>query len=451
MILFCLFIIVISFTILRHVKKISKDGFLNLFYVAFYLFEFLAAVILILYNSDARLYNGLPIADCLWEFGIGILVADIGIWFGQSLSNKLFGFPRMVSMQDRIRSLSSTYNIDKVSFVFLIGFLFTILTSLDISYYIAAFALSFSFSPILVGLLWAEQSKFMKISWGLALCVNALFHFVQGSRGTGLFPVIFFILGYLISIYQQKRLFKKRVLAFGIIGICFMPVLSFVQTFRDMSGRGLEVNAKNIALMFDAAREMADSKQDDDSGIDQSLGRMLIATNVAVPKMTPGEVPYRGFDYINEEFGVMFSLAGSEGAEAQREVRANSHIGTAPAIKYGFSVNKFTSVEWPLFADGFSRFGYLGILGYSLIFALFLSFLEKECSKLWRRNKLLSTVLILFILYNGVLSYMYSYYSFCKLLIFRTPIVIIVTYSLSIFASKSINRTIYENSNNRCG
>ena len=428
--LFCLLL-------LKKIRQFSEGGFLNQFYIFFYSFELLISILLVFYDNNYRLYNGLIVREIVASFGIACVVACVAIFGGQLLANSLMGNYKPISLTRKIEYLKNRYRINEVSFFFLLFFCFTIISSLDIAYYIAVLALSFSFSTAFIGLIWTKLSRSNKLLWICALSINFIFHAVQGSRGTAIFPVIFLIMGYLISIKTNKKIFRKWVFIYSVTAVMSLPVLSFIANFREVQGRGLEVNMDNLELLWEVSQKYESSNNND--GIKSSLGRMLISANPAAVYMTPDQVPYRYIEYIPEEIASIFSLAGDEGRESSRTNRGNSGFGTGVATRYGFSVNANTSVEWPVFADGFSRFGYVGLFLYSFIFALNLALLEKFVAKLWDKNALVSMTLTLFILYNGVLSYMYSYYSFLKIIVFRMTLVWIVTYLISIMSKRSLS------------
>lgn len=424
--------------IAKQIIRISDNNFLNQFYSFFYSLELLISIILVISDKDYRLSNGLNLSNIIESFAIACVIACVAIYCGQKFANKVFGNYRQLNIVDKINFLSKRYRINSVSTFFLVCFCFTIVSSLDVAYYIAVFALSFSFSTAFIGLTWTKLSKINKLLWIIALSVNFVFHAVQGSRGTAFFPIIFIIIGYLISIRFNKKLLKRQTIIYLAIAIFSMPLLSFIASFRETQGRGLEVNMENLELLWKVG-QMYETKESDDN-IQTSLGRMLIEANPAVIYMTPDEVGYRYDDYIFDEIISIFSLAGDEGREIDRETRGSVGFGTGVATRYGFSVNATTSVEWPVFADGFSRFGYIGLFFYSFMFAVLLAGFEKAVSRLWNKNALVSMTLMLFILYNGALSYMYSYYAFLKLIVFRMTLVWIVTYYVS-FVTKRSNST----------
>ncbi len=435
-IILCLFLI-------KQIKRISSGGFLNLFYSFFYTLELSIALILVAFDDGYKLYNGIFLSETLPSFGLACVLANLGIYFGQRLSNYFFKRGINLSLNERINKLSEFYNLNIVSLYFLVLFSFTIISSLDIAYYIAVLALSFSFSTALIGLIWAKLNRFNKFLWIFALGVNFIFHAVQGSRGTALFPIIFLVIGYMISIKENKRLFKRQLITYSFIAFISFPILSLISDFRTIQGRGLEVNMDNIEMLWNIGLNYKSNEKDDGEELRSSLGRMLIEANPAAVFMTPDRVDYRYDDSMMDEVISIVSLAGDSGREINREERGNAGYGTGVATRYGFAVNATTSVEWPVFADSYSRFGYIGLFVYSFAFAMFFSYLEKFTTRLWKRNQLLSMILMLFILYNGVLSYMYSYYALMKVLVFRMTLVWIVTQFISLFTKRhTINKLV---------
>lgn len=247
----------------------------------------------------------------------------------------------------------------------------------------------------------------------------------------------------MISIKENKRLFKRQLITYSFIAFISFPILSLISDFRTIQGRGLEVNMDNIEMLWNIGLNYKSNEKDDGEELRSSLGRMLIEANPAAVFMTPDRVDYRYDDSMMDEVISIVSLAGDSGREINREERGNAGYGTSVATRYGFAVNATTSVEWPVFADSYSRFGYIGLFVYSFAFAMFLSYLEKFSTRLWKRNQLLSMILMLFILYNGVLSYMYSYYALMKVLVFRMTLVWIVTQFISLFTKRhTINKLV---------
>lgn len=432
-VLITIFFLFVGIVALKQTIKHSTGEYLNIIYSVYYIFELLVACVLVVLDPQYMKID-VPIIDCLHVFSFGIAIANIGILLGVIMSNMLISSNNNITASNQLHILASNYNINKLSLFLLIGFIFTLASSLNTGYFVAAIALSFSFSPSVIGFLWNRLRFFDKSLWCLILFVNFLFHSMQGSRGTGLFPIVFLLIGYLISIVEFKSIFKKKLLIFTLVAAVSMPIMSFVASFRKDNGRGLDVNMQTFDMMLDYYENYNNNViiEDDRNDLYSSVGRLLVGANPVVLYKTPDLLPYRGADYIWEEFVSIFSYKGEEGRDETRESRVNMKYGLGVTAMYGFMLTEETSVEWPIFADSYSRFGYFGIFLYSLLFALFLSFIEKKAKLLFSTNPLLSIVITFFLLYNGTLSYMSSYYSFIKIIVFRMTMVVIVAYFISV-------------------
>lgn len=423
--------IILSCILLKWSISKANGTILNVFYISFYTFQLFISFILLIKEPDFELWNdfGTELTSCIPSFCLAVLIANFAI----SIANYLYnGINKQEGnrVQYITECVVNNYSLSRISICFLIGFLFTIISSLNISYIVAVFALSFSFSPLLIGLLWRKLSQSHKLLWTAALLLNLVFHSIQGSRGTAIFPIVFIIIGYLISIYDDKRLFIKRLIATGMISLLSIPFLSFIADYRNYYGRNSEVSFATFEAMIDYANDPTKLGEEKKN----SISRLLIHPNLAAVYYTPEMVPYREFEYLSEELLSIINLSGEEGRDNYNESRSNLGYGLGVPTRYGFTVTDETSVEWSVFADGYSRFGYLGLFLYSFLFALLLLWIEKKCLHLAGYDPLIALVLFLFILYNGVLSYMYSYYAFLKLLIFRLSLVSVVTYILCKFS-----------------
>lgn len=414
-----------TFMMIKSFKKISVT-FLNVFYIGFYSIQLLVAIILIALYPDYTLGNGVLLKDAIPYFSISLFVASLGIFIVINNTKFLYHVP----LRHKLQVLYRCFSLNRLSFLFAVLFSFSLISSLYTSYVIAVFSLTFSFVTILIGFIYNRLTFFNRALWILILGINLLFHSMQGSRGSAVFPILFMIAGYLMSISHKKNIFKKKIIVFSFILLIFFPFFSFVADFRTNVGRGLDVSIETFQTMLDFAKN--GQSVDEESSVRNSLGRTLIAANVVTPYMTPSKVPYRGFYGMKNEVMSVISLAGDEG----NSMRADIGYGTGIAINYGFVVNDATSVEWPILADAFSRFGYLGVLFYSLLFALLCRYLERLCNKSYNKYPLLVSCSYFFLIYNGVLSYMYPYYYFLKLFIFRFPLMLILILFFNNFLKK---------------
>jgi len=125
----------------------------------------------------------------------------------------------------------------------------------------------------------------------------------------------------------------------------------------------------------------------------QGVGRLLAWSNVVVPLMTPEAIPYRGFDGFLDEAAQSFQIANVSGLTTDDLLDAG--LTTAPAKLYGFTVNSYTSVEFTLAADGWSRGGGPVALLFSGIAALAMTIGELCAYRLHRYGTGVATILAL--------------------------------------------------------
>src|SRR5262249_25653020 len=126
---------------------------------------------------------------------------------------------------------------------------------------------------------------------------------------------------------------------------------------------------------------------------EHGVSRLLAWTNVVVPLMTPNTVPYRGMDRFVDEAIQTFQVSSVSGSTPDDLYDAG--LWNAPARQYGFTVNSFTSVEFTLAADGWSRGGAPIALVFSIFAALILTATEAAASRLHRFGEGAASVLAL--------------------------------------------------------
>jgi hypothetical protein len=107
----------------------------------------------------------------------------------------------------------------------------------------------------------------------------------------------------------------------------------------------------------------------------EGLGRLVMWSNIVVPMMSPAIVSYRGYDGLSEEAMLSAQIANISGLSVEDLLQAGLFAG--PANRYGFTVNKNTSVEWGVLADGWSRGGLMGAFLFGFIAITILSQAEK--------------------------------------------------------------------------
>lgn len=436
------FIIFLENILLRFIvkHKLRQGTYLNMFYIIYYIFQGILSCVILFLDKDFLLANSssnisIPIKISILPYCIGTLVAIWGILIGMIISNKIYRNRQEISWSGRTLVLCNNYSIDKFSFFLAIGFCFSILATLMPSYIVSALSLTFAFSPLLIGIWWNYLRQPTKMVWKVVIFITFLFHMLQGSRGLAVFPLAAFAVGYLFGLSDNKAKLKKAIRIFVIIGIISIPFLGFVQNYRENFGRGNEISMDTFTEMVNFAS--MDKNSDKKEDIYASYGRLLNHTNNVVVVMTPSVVPYRMFEAMDQEIASIFQVLGADNSQTFRENRADMGYSTGVATRYGFRVTETTSVEFGMFADSYSRFGYLGVFIYSILFAIVLALMEKWCYNHIFRSPLLAMVLISFLLYNGALNYMYSYYSFFKIVLIRGIMVIVCTKFFSSICMKN--------------
>lgn len=434
-------VILIELLLLRYVlKKQKRQGaYLNIFYIFYYIFQGILCCLIMFLDKDFVLANTnssieIPIKMSLLPYCIGTLLAIVGIIVGIVISNHIYKNKNDILWSDRVRLLVSGYYINQICVFLALGFSFSILVSIVPSYLISAISLTFAFSPLFVGIMWMALGANTKLIWKFVLFVTFLFHTLQGSRGLAVFPLVAFAVGYIFSISNNKAKLKRIIKMYAVIGIISIPFLGFVQDYRENFGRGKEISMETFYEMLSFMG--TDNQKKNDDGIYASYGRLLNHTNNVVLVMTPYMVPYRGFDAMDQEIASIFHVLGADESVEFRKGRSDLGYSTGVATRYGFRVNEATSVEFGMFADAYSRFGYLGIFIYSILFAIVLALMEKWCCNHMAKNSLLAMMLLTFLLYNGALNYMYSYYSFFKIVLIRGMLVIVCTKCLGLVYAK---------------
>ncbi len=437
--LLIILVLLIQLWITMRFIKGGNAAIVNVFCMCYYAFQIILALFILFLLPDFPLYNKLLLRETILQFGCCSIVALLAICIAQKVVRRgSFSFKRLI---DNVNVIKTKYDIDKVALYFSIFYASYLLIPFAGSYLILTLAYCMSFVPFVLGLFFIELRKSRKILWILTLFVSFASNLVQGSRGLAVMPILVFIVGYVLSIVD-KSYFKKHIIIIIVCGLLFLPIFSAIGEFRKIAGRGIEVNAENINAMIDFVESSAsdDTEESQEIMISGSFGRILTHANFAVPAMTPEKVPYRGLDYLEQEVIRCFSIAGEKGEKEMMMNRADEKFGSGFMTEYDFLVNSATSVPFPVLADGYSRFSYLGIFLYSFIIA-FLGALSER----FLRNKSLLGLCC----YAFVLSYMYTaietyFWGIVKLYVFRLPFTMVIVY----FIGKQcrIRRKILNNS-----
>lgn len=256
------------------------------------------------------------------------------------------------------------------------------------------------FIPLFLGIFYINYSKRLKIYIILLLVVIFLLSIIGGNRGKGSTPIFLFVCGYIYSNYRSKKT-KYLLMLYSIMLIPFLNLFSFVQDFRSIYGRDIEINSENIELFFNAKIESTTQN----SAIQNSLQRILGEGNLAVITMTPKYVDYRGTKALIPELISIFSLTqGNAEIEEKRENRAEIGYGNGILTKYGFRINKFTSTGLGYVGDSYSRFGILGVIGYTAFIGYLILGLQKIIYNRYNKRKIIYWLLISYLIFNSIFT-----------------------------------------------
>lgn len=423
-----LLIIVFSIFVLRYAIYQRDSTILNVFYIFWYLFQVVIALVILLFDADYTIDLvdiSVNLKDTILPYLKCCFFAIIGIYIGMRILNVLYKTRIQYSLTQKCYLICQWEQINTFSLLLGVFFAFSIISIFLQLYFINVLFLTFSFLPIIIGFVWCRLRVTNKNFWLILLLTNFLFHAVQGSRGYALLPIVYFVIGYYISIkvFYPEHLGKLRRFLL-IITIITLPIFSKIQDFRDVKGRGMDVSIESISEFVTFFTSDVEN-YDKHAGIKGSLGRLLHNPNFTIPLMCPNSISYRGGEAILDEIKSIFILHGADGAELYRAQRAFLNYGVGALSKYGYKITEETSTGLTLLADGYSRFGYKGIFIYSIFFSILLGFLEKLSINLWERNTIVSLLFYFYILKGGILSFGTTYYAFMKAILFKGFLVLI--------------------------
>ena len=120
----------------------------------------------------------------------------------------------------------------------------------------------------------------------------------------------------------------------------------------------------------------------EESAFVAGISRNVNWVDIAVVTTSGKEVTFRNWQNLGTEFKNILKLAlfssgsTSDVIEEARINRYSEELGSAPARRYGFTVNKKTSVEWDLLSDSYSRGGPLIFGCYLFVFLLVMNVID---------------------------------------------------------------------------
>ena len=229
------------------------------------------------------------------------------------------------------------------------------------------------------GRLGDEQRKWRRAAL-MVLVVSAALGFLLGTR-QAIIGVALYGIGR-ISTLRGRRL-RKMLLACGISAIPVLYVIGLVGVIRGVTGRDdiRLLDPSNISKFIDEAKDTARGGDTTSATIKTNAFGRLFAWPTAVTTIrTPDPIPYLGLESILGESLKIARITG--GDEEALDSALDDNLGIAKARDYGFTVNRFTSVEFNLIADGWARSGAVGVVLVTVIVCLALTLFEWSVSAL---------------------------------------------------------------------
>lgn len=293
-------------------------------------------------------------------------------------------------------------------------------TSSFIGYFFRVLHKAMFFVPLMAGAYFFHFKR-TRLVWLLVLVANLALGFLTGSRTWGFYPLFLYGLGLYLA---TPRHWKWRLTVLAIpAGAALMLFLGLTGVVRDQLGRGGSevVTAQRVNdALIEASASMSGVTlvQSMEAPLFKAMTRIVRWTNVVVPMMTPGVVPYRGLSGVRGEFMGIFSL----GQFSSERFYANE-----VANEYGFRVDEGTSVEFGILPDGWSRGGPIVAFFYAMFATGFLLVVERILRSAFRSGSALMMLLLTFLLYIGFVGFisfsLFSQIRLCLLcLVFLTVI-----------------------------
>jgi len=246
---------------------------------------------------------------------------------------------------------------------------------------------------------------------GLALImVTTVFSVLSGGRFYAFIQMGGLFLGYIVSQPpKRRRLLTKIVIVSLPIVFSVSGVLSYV---RGQIGRG-DINIVNVQRLSDFVDTFStiitdvEFLENNRSLSLEGIRRNIKWPNLSVIALSPGQIPYRGFESFGTEISAIFQIAGvSAGFDVEsvrnaREINIERGLNTGMANRYGYNVNRLNSVEWGLLADSWSRGGPLVYMLYLWMIITLFATIERKIvdAKIHTAEKALLIIVLIRILW----------------------------------------------------
>lgn len=381
-----------------------------------------------------------------------LLVIILFLYAVSKQRTDLFETIQMLSLlKRRTKSLKAvTLIFNAITVIYLFSQIFGDLPMISYFSRVLFYALSWYF--LIVGIFRSKLGKANYITSIILLFLHALIVFASGGRYSAIWLLILFFIGYYLSSSVIQRRFLRLQTIWAIPLAVF--VVGSLGLIRQEIGRGglkivVEENRFELiaSSMSDAFNKFL-SDSDYRAAIYEEMSSRSKGGGALsrVVLYSPKKIAYRGWENLHVEVSSIFTIAALQGGgfdlstlSSARSKQVEKGLSTAAANRYGFHVNEGHSVEWPILADGYSRFGMLGATIYVIIYILWFSLLFKFVSKVVKSP----VVLLIFILtYTSIAYSSFAseplYESVRTSILYSIPVTVISIAIVNLFPNKNV-------------
>lgn len=388
MILFRLSLIItllIGILVLNYLKKASLRSFLSLLLLIPILIQNLLLIIFSFLNETIQILGiniYQPILENSWlNISLAIISSYLGIFFAN------------INYKKKNDDFFSTFNLD---ILFNSKYLRLLLCFASVSWFVQMFFNQILIIPILSSFIvfffqilflgpafagyykthYNLPSQLFLLSWILSIPHSLSI----GDRGFLFLPIGMYVLGYFAASNwkKRKRIIFLSILIFPIVILSSAALEAVRYNVRFSSGSDFigmfhliisYVNSFDFAYLNDA--------------LSIGMARLIQWANFVAPAVVPSIQPFKHFDNIFTELSFIFSsfnpLESDNQERAIQIVESGMFYGSAKYI--GYDISHGFTVPYPGIAEGWVRFGFVGVFFYYFIFCklLHLYFLYFKC------------------------------------------------------------------------
>lgn len=424
MILFRLSLIItllIGFLVLNYLKKASLRSFLSLLLLIPILIQNLLLIIFSFLNETIQILGiniYQPVLENSW---FNISLAIISCYSGILFSN--------ISFEKRKADFISRFNND---ILFNSKYLRFLLCFASVSWFVQMFFNQILIIPILSSFIvfffqilflgpafagfYREQYKLPSQLFLLSWILSIPHSLSVGDRGFLFLPIGMYFLGYFAASNSKKRkkIILLSILIFPIVILSSAALEAVRYNVRFSSGSDFlgmfqlittYVNSFDFAYLNDA--------------LSIGMARLIQWSNFVAPSVVPSLQPFKHFDNFFTELFFIFSsfnpLESDNQERAIQIVESGMFYGSAKYI--GYDISHGFTVPYPGIAEGWVRFGFVGVFIYYFVFCKLLHLYFFYFKYIFKSPRIVYFAIILASTLVGFKSYEFQISFLLKLLL----------------------------------